>query len=149
MKNKFNFLLVLAIMVFVLGCNCGGLGGFGQKETSGDKPSNTTTNQTVAGNSNKSLEDKGIDVVVGEGSTGIPECDELMAFFEKESKSPDDNYVTKATKQFFFNKIKESFKEDFEKNKDNKPQMAKNCKQYLEQLQKFKAEEPKKTEDPK
>ncbi len=72
MKNKFNFLLVLAIMVFVLGCNCGGLGGFGQKETNGDKPSNTTEKQTESGNSNKSLEDKGIDVVSARDLPGFP-----------------------------------------------------------------------------
>ena len=143
MKNLGNFLLVGAIMVFVLGCNCG-FGGFGQKETTTDKPT-TSGNKTTTKEEGKTLEEKGIDTIVGNESTGIPECDELLAFFEKEAKNPDDDYVTKATKQFVFNKIKQTFKEDFEKNKDNKPQMAKNCKEYLGQLKNYKSEDANKT----
>lgn len=144
MKNTFNFLLVVAIMVFVIGCSCGKTWDFGSSEPKSNTP--TKTGEKQAGNSDKSLEDKAIDTVVGDESTGIPECDEMLEFFAKEAKNPDDDYITKATKQFVFNKIKETFKEDFEKNKDNKPQMAKNCKQYLDQLKNYKSQD---TEKPK
>lgn len=149
MKNKFNFLIVIAIMVFVIGCSCGRFAEFGSSKDAPKEKSPTTSEKNTTNDEGKNLDDKAIDTVVGEESTGIPECDELMAFFEKEAKNPDDDYITKATKQFFFNKIKETFKEDFEKNKDNKPQMSKNCKQYLEQLKNFKTEDSGKSKEAK
>ena len=128
MKNKFAFTLALTLLVgAVLGCSS--INPFSDKEKTA---------------SNKTLTDKGVDTVVGEEKIGIPECDEVMDMLTAEANNPDDNFVTKAVKQTFLNKIKESIKRSVEENKSNKVELAKNCKDFKKELEKFKAEEEKK-----
>lgn len=130
MKNKFVSLISLAILfVSVLGCSY-----YNPLEGS----ANSTTND------NRALSDKAIDSTVGEERIGIPECDEVVDFFSDQAKSADDDFVTKATREYFVNKIRESFKQSIEENKGDKEKMAKECRKYKDQLDKFKAEEDSK-----
>lgn len=74
--------------------------------------------------------------------TGVPECDSLMDFLADQSKTKDDNWATRGVKELFFNKIRESIKENIDKNKNDKKEMAKQCtdirKQFEAQLDKDK-----------
>ena len=93
------------------------------------------------------MSEKVIDKTVGEERIGVPECDELLDFFDEQTRSEDENYIVKATRAFYFNKIRESIRKDLEDNKDNpdkKQEMAKNCRDYKAQIDKFKAEEDSK-----
>lgn len=92
-------------------------------------------------NSNKTLTDKGVDTVVGEEKIGIAECDEVIDAITSELNNPDDNFITKAGKAVVLNKIKESIKTSVEKNKGDKAEIAKNCREFKTQLDKFKSEQ--------
>ena len=132
MKNKFTTTLVIVILVgSVLGC--GSLNPLSQK----GKPTPTP-------NRDKTITDKGVDVVVGEEKIGIPACDEAMDMMTAEANNPDDGYIVKAGKAFFFNKIKESIKKAIEDNKGDNAEVAKQCKDFKDQLIKYKADEEKK-----
>lgn len=135
MKNLVTLsLAILVLSAFVLGC---GLNPFGSKssETSTNKSTSTSPN------SNKTLTDKGVDAVVGDGKIGVPECDEVIDMLTAESNNPDDDFVTKAAKQFFYNKIKEAIKKNVDENKTDKVEMAKNCKEFKTQLDNFKSQQ--------
>lgn len=125
MKNQFVIIIVCISIFAVLGC---GIGDRVQKAVEGDS------------NSNKSVGDKVTEDVLRE-KTGVPECDEVIDLLADQSKNNDDNFVSKATKEFFFNKIRQSIKESIEKNQNDKPKMAQNCKEYKAQLDKYLAEQ--------
>ena len=131
MKNKFVFLTSLAILfVSALGCSF-------------YNPLEGSSNSSAT-NDNRTLSDKAIDSTVGGEKIGVPECDEVFDFFADQAKSADDDFVTKATREYFFNKIRESFKQSIEENKGDTEKMAKECRKYKDQLDKFKAEEDSK-----
>lgn len=137
MKNKLIALLALS-MVMVVALACGGLNPF-----SGSKSkSNSSTG------SNKSLTDKGVDVALGGESTGVPECDEVFDMINAETNNPDDNFVTKAIKATFLNKIKSEIKKAIDENKNKNANatedLAKTCTDFKKQLIKYKAEEEEK-----
>ncbi len=130
MKNKFNLIITTAIFAsLVLGCSF----------------YNPLSGSTESGNStpskDESLSEKAVDTTVSEAKIGIPECDEVIDFFAEQANSPDDNFVTRATREYFFNKIREKFKESIDENKGDKVKMAKECVKYKKQLDKYKAEE--------
>ena len=132
MKNTILVIIASAILLAVgLGC------GLADRFTSSNKA-----------NSNKTLTDKGVDTVVGDETTGVPECDEVMDMIAAEANNPDDGYIVKATKALFLNKIKESIRKSVEesknKNKNSTADLAKTCTDYKKQLIKYKAEEEKK-----
>lgn len=134
MKNKIVVFAVSFIMLFaVLGCSS--INPFGGS-TETPKTGDTKTEE-------KSTVDKTIDAVVVE-KTGVQECDELMAYVSQLAQSPDDNYVTKATREFFLNRIRENIRKSVEENKGKPEELAKNCKEYKTQLETFKAEEDSK-----
>lgn len=129
MKNKFAVLLVLTLLIgVVLGC-------------SSINPLAGKNSDTA---SNKTLTDKGVDTVVGEEKIGVAECDEVVDMLTAEMNNPDDNFVVKAGKAMVLNKIKQSIKESVDKNKNDKVEMAKNCKEFKKELDKYKVEEEKK-----
>lgn len=66
--------------------------------------------------------------------TGVAECDQLLDLLADQAKSKDDNVVTRAAKEFFFNKIRQSVKESIEKNKNDKTKMAKECSDFKKQI---------------
>ena len=129
-NNLFTLSIIAALLLVVSGC---GLISRTQKTSDSGSPN--------AVNKDKSIADKTIDVAVGDEKIGVPACDELLDFFAQESKSTDENYFTKATRQYFMNKIRENIKQTIEENKDDKAKMAKECKKYRGELDKFKAEE--------
>jgi hypothetical protein len=139
MKNKaIIFVLGLIFVTMVLGC--GRLfSSSGSSKRSNSKPED-----------NKTLTDKGVDVVVGDEKIGVPECDEVVDFFNREINNPDDDFVTKAVKQTVLNKFKEQFRQAVEENKTDKVELAKTCREFKTNLDKFKAEQDaKKNEDSK
>ena len=122
MKNLFSLTLVLSLGIFlVLGC---GLGNFGGRSSEGDRQGSSGSGS----GKDKSLTDKAIEEVADGESTGVPECDELFKFFREQSESKDDNWVTKATKDYVIGLFKKQIKEDLEKNKGDKVKMAEQCK---------------------
>jgi hypothetical protein len=127
MKNSISTLIIGTILLSVsLGC---GFASRGQKDS---KDSH-----------DKTLTDKGIEIATGNERIGVQECDDLMDSIEEQSRSEDDNYVTKAMKGYFLNKIRESVKKSIEENKNDKVQMAKECKDFKIQLDKQLAEQEK------
>lgn len=145
MKNKSIFLVISLILVLsAMGCSWW--------NPLASKPetnrSNTATKDPKASPATKEkpLEDKAIDTVVGEEKIGVPECDELVESLVAQSESPDDNYVTKAARGYAMSKIRESIKKSIEENKNNKEEMAKDCREFKEQLDKYKSEEEKKNQ---
>lgn len=129
MENKFVFAVVLPVLLAaVIGCSA--ISRLSEKAT--------------GGNTNKTLTDQGVETVVGEETTGVPECDEVMNLLAGEMNNPDDNFVTKAGKGYVLNKIKEAVKQSVVDNKNDKTKMAKECAKFKTQLEKYKAEEEKK-----
>ncbi len=133
MKNLVAITIVLAILLAaVIGCSS--INPFSDK---------AKTNANKA-NSNKSLTDKAVDTTVGDEKIGIPECDEVMDLLTEYANNPDDNFIVKAGKALFVNKIKQSIKSSIEENKSDKTEIAKTCKDAKTQLQKYKSEEDSK-----
>jgi len=133
MKNKFVFLISLTILfVAVLGCSY---------------YNPLQSNSNSAANDNRTLSDKAIDSTVGGEKIGVPECDEIVDFFADQAKSPDDDFITKAAREYAVGKIRESFKQSMEEHKGDKTAMAKECREFKTQLDKFKTEETNKSKN--
>lgn len=137
MKNKLNFLIVITIMVFVIGCSCGNLTNLGSKDTSTDKtkPSDTS--------SNKSLTDKATDVVTTGEKIGVAECDELMDYFRAKIENEETDFVTKAILKTMESQFREGIKKSLEDNKTDKAQTAKFCKEFKKNLDEQEAKKTK------
>ena len=131
MRNRSSFIVVLFI-VGAIGLGCSSINPF-----SGSKDTGTTKD--------KSLTDKGVDVTVGRSKIGVPECDEVTDLIEAEMNNPDDNFVTKAVKATFLNRIKDGIRDSVEKNKQDTVELAKTCKEFKTQFEKYKSEEKNKT----
>lgn len=139
MKNIFALTFVFSILLIsIVGCSY-----YNPLAGRSDAPNN---NSKTTQDGNKTLAEKTVDATVGEEAVGIPECDELLNSISEQSKSQNDDYVSKATREFFLNRIRESVKKSIEENKSDKKQMAKNCADYQKQLTKFKADEDNKKE---
>lgn len=133
MKNKIIFPIVTAILLTVgLGC---GISERVEQAIGGANEANSN------GAVNKTLTDTAIDAAVGSEKIGVQECDDLLEDVAAIVQQPEDNYVSKATRQFVLNKIRENIKRSVEQNKNDKTQMAKDCKEYRGQLDKFKNQE--------
>lgn len=131
MKNKFNFLLVIATMVFVLGCSCGNLSNLvGDKETT---PTKTKTNGTDKPLTDQ-VADKVTDVATEGEKIGIPECDEMMDYFRGKIENEETDFVTKAILKTFESRFREGIKKSIEENKSDKAETAKWCKEFKKNL---------------
>ena len=126
MKNLKSILVVGALLIATLGC---GVVDRVQREVTG--PSN----------SNKSIGDRAVDTAVGESKIGVPECDEVIDLINAEMNNPDDDFVTKAVKATVLNRIKDGIRDSVEQNKTDKAEMAKTCKEFKTQFEKYKAEQ--------
>lgn len=126
-------MVFIALLATVLGC-------------SSLNPLSEKSKATPPAASNKSITDKGVDTVVGEETTGIPECDEALAMIAAEANNPDDGYIAKAGKAVVFNRIKEAIRKSIEenKNKGGTEELTKNCIDFKKQLDKFKTEQESK-----
>ncbi len=145
MKNKFTFIFAILILTAaVLGCSSlDGLRG-SKDDAPPVKRDEVAVKKEQLETKDKTLSDRAVDVAVGEKTTGVPECDEVFAFFDNEMNNADDDFVTKATKKTIFNVIKEQIKTGLEEKSSDKKQMAKTCSEYLEQLKTQKAAESEK-----
>ena len=125
MRNTASFLLTLAVIVLSgLGCS---LVGHAERKDDKEQP-------------NKTLTDRGVDIAVGDKKIGIQECDDVVDFFNREIDNPDDDFVTKAMKKTALNQIKEQFRQAVEDNKTDKTELAKVCKDFRDNLEKYKEE---------
>ena len=136
MKNVAGLILTVAVIISAgLGCSISSAA----KRVTGGSPEATPSD-----GGNKTVTDRAVDITVGDEKIGIPECDEVVDFFRNEANSPDDNYITKAIKATILNKIKDSFKKAIEENKTDKVELAKQCREFKKELEKYKAEEESK-----
>ena len=138
MKNTLTTLFVLLALTFaVLGCSLNPFGGSKSSESSNSSQKD------------KTLTDKAVDTAVGESKIGVPECDEVMDAITAEMNNPDDDFVTKAIKATVLNRIKDGIRESVEKNKQDTAELAKTCKEFKTQFDKFKAEQKAKEQEKK
>ena len=129
MKNLLSLVLItLIFLISTLGCGIPG-------RLLGSSEPNTR---------DKSVTDKGIDIALGNERIGVPECDEVLDELAEQMRSADDNYITKATKGYILNKIRESVRESIKENQNDKIKMAKECRDFKLQLDKQLAEEKQK-----
>lgn len=132
MKNKISIVLIFSILLITtLGC-----GYFNTEQ----EPFNGVGNT----NSNKTITDRAVDTAIGEGKTGIAECDEVMDMVTAYANNPDDGYIVKAGKAVVFNRIKESVRKSIEDNKGDPKEIAKNCREIKAEIEKYKAQEESK-----
>jgi hypothetical protein len=127
MKNKSVLLITIFALLFaVLGCSY-------------------ISNLQSDSNSNKTTAEKAIDSTVGEEKLGIPECDDAFDEMAKLlSDAENDSFITKTAKQAAINKIRENLKQRIEQNKSDKTQLAKDCREYKTQIDKFKTQDTNK-----
>ena len=132
-NNAVIFAIGLIFLMVVLGCS---------RIIPSSGPSNGS-NSGSSSEDNKTLTDKGLDIALGDEKTGVPECDEVVEFFNNEidKENPDEDFVTKAIKKTFVNGFKSQFRKAIEDNKTDKVQLAKTCKDFRVKLEKDKAEE--------
>ena len=134
MKNKFNFgLILIAIIGISLGCSR-----ISESLTGSDNAAPQTTN------SNKSIIDQTTENIADGETTGIVECDEVMRIIGDQSKNSDDDWATKAAKDYFIGQIKKSFRESLKENKDDQAKMAEQCRDFKKDLEKNLKEEKEK-----
>ncbi len=134
MKNQFAISLVgLALFGVILGCSLPNP--FSGVESGRDESGNSSGDKT--------LTDKAVDTTVGESKIGVPECDEAMDAVTRELNSEDDNVATKALKATWLNQIRDGIRESVEKNKTKPEDLAKICREFKKQFDKYKAEEEK------
>ena len=139
MKNK-SFLAVafLILVLSVLGCSR--LNPFSNSST----PTNTQVSNTRTGNkqTNKeqTLAEKAIDTAVGEETTGVPECDEVLNSLADLAKSPEDEgYLMRTARGVLLNKVRTSLKQSIEENKNDKVELARDCKELKARVDEFNA----------
>ena len=130
MKNKLTLVIVLmTLLVVVLGCS---------------SITDRLSEKKGTNGANKTLSDKAVDTALGESTVGVTECDEVLNMLAAEMNNPDDNFVTKAGKGYVLNKIKDGIKQSLEENKNDTAKMAKECRNFKVQLDKYKADQEKK-----
>jgi len=106
--------------------------------------SDSANNANSPTTKDKDLSEKTVDQSAQEEKIGIPECDELLDFLADQTKSADDNFITKGFREYYLNSIREELKKSIEENKNDPTEMAKECKKLKAQLDKYKAQEESK-----
>ena len=134
MKNIFAIFVSGILLFAVLGC------GISDRIQNAVSEQQTNTSSTNSSNSaNKTTADQVTEDVLRE-KTGIPECDEVLDMLADQSKSPDENFVSKAAKELVFNQIRQSLKESIQQNQNDKEKLAQSCKEFKVQLEKYQTE---------
>lgn len=140
MKNALTFALATTVLFLsVLGCSW--WNPLASKPETNSRPASNQTTKEANTTKDKPLDEQAIDTVVGDEKIGVPECDELIESLVAQSENPDEGYMAKAARQFALNKIRESIKKSIEENKGDKTQMAKDCRDFKDQVDKFKTQE--------
>lgn len=136
MKNVQNFLLVIAVMIFVIGCNCK-FGDYGQSQPSQPSQPNQPgqPNQpTSSPNENKSLADKATDVVTTGEKIGIQECDDLMDSFRTKIENENTDLITKGILKALEAQFRQQIKQSLEQNNADRESTALFCKELKKSL---------------
>jgi hypothetical protein len=130
MKNKFIIFAVLMIILAVgLGC--------GVSETV-EKAVTGSDNANASNADNKAIVDKAIDTAFGGEKIGVKECDDLYDYVgELVTRGENEDYVTRAARQYFLNRIREQIKGTVEQYKNDKKQLATECADYRRQIDAF------------
>ena len=110
MKNRFNIVLVLAIMLFVV-TGCGSLAERATKAVTGEgKNPASNGNQTAS-----------VDPDDDDESTGVPECDQAIKTIDdeitRESSNSNDSWAVRGTRRFMFTEMKRGMKSIIEQHK--------------------------------
>jgi hypothetical protein len=135
MKNK-SIILAVLLVLLVIGLGCG-ISDSVQKAVTG------SDNANAANADNKAIVDKAVDTAFGGEKIGVQECDELYDYVaELITKGENEDYVTRTARQYFLNRIREQIKASIDKNKNDKAQMAKDCKDYRRQIDAFVNQQP-------
>lgn len=134
MKNKFAIVLVVLMMLAVLlGCSYS----FDSKSSS-EKPK-TDAPSTQDGNSNSGDSAK----------TGVKECDEFLDLISEDSKSPDENFVTRKLREAATDYFKEEVRKNIDENKGDKEKIASTCRELRDNYAKDKAKKDSENKDAK
>ena len=128
-----------AAWALVLGC--GSLNPLGSKSKSTDGGNS----KSPASGETSSTDSSDEPVIIEK--TGVQKCDELMDFIAQQSQSKDDNYVSRAAREFFFNQIREGLRKSIEEQKGKPEELAKKCNDFKKQLETYKAREDAKKDD--
>lgn len=122
------------VILLTVALGCSSLNPFeGEKP----KPANTSTSSAnTSTNANKTLADKAVDTAVGEGKTGVPECDEIVDMLAAYANNPDDNFAIRAVKSVVVNQIKAELKRVIEENQADKVELAKGCREVKLEFEK-------------
>jgi len=135
MKNK-SIIFAVLLNILIIGLGCGISDGV-KKAVTG------TDNANAANADNKAIVDKTADTVFGGEKIGVQECDELYDYVaDLITKGENEDYVTRAARQYFLNRVREQIKASIDENKNDKTQMAKDCKEYRRQIDAFISEQP-------
>ena len=141
MKRKNNiFTPVLALLLFVTACNCN----FSDWVKSGESQNTTpgsNSNVTIAANTGKNVSDSNSSNVSdkplnAEEKTGIPECDEFIAYIDQNSEEiGKDSMIVRGIveyyKQMIYTKLREGVANS---NSEEREEIAKQCKIALEKV---------------
>lgn len=134
MKNKFAIVLVVFVMLAAaLGCSYS----FDSKSSS-EKPT-ADAPSTQGGNSNSGDSAK----------TGVKECDEFLDLISEDSKSPDENFVTRKLREAATDYFKEEVRKNIDENKGDKEKIASTCRELRDNYAKDKAKKDSENKDAK
>jgi hypothetical protein len=128
MKNKFTAIIILSVILTIgLGCN------FLQKQNSDGATDDSSTSKQ--NNDSTTLDPN--------KKTGVAECDEFIDLLDKDSQSPDEDFVTKKIREYAIDFAKEAIKKNIEENKGDTAKIAQGCKEAKDDYLKNKAEKDK------
>lgn len=135
MKKTFKYaILILFLFLLIVGCN------LSERLESAIDNSNVQVANLAKSNANsdanKTLSEQAADEILDE-KVGIPECDELIDSFARQTQQENEGYLEKARRQYFENTIKEELKKNIKANRNNQKAMAATCRQLKEQLDAF------------
>jgi hypothetical protein len=133
MKNKLSILIIVAIgLSLVLGC------GISQriKEATGVDSKTDKSANSKSAPADDSLTDKTIDAVADGETTGVAECDEVIALIDAQIDDKDAGWMEKAAKGYALGFFKKAIKESVEKNKNDQTKLARECTDMKKQVEK-------------
>jgi hypothetical protein len=131
MKNLYNFLMVAAIMIFVIGCNCSFGDWIPSQPSQPSQPNqpNQPNQPASSPNENKSLADKATDVVTTGEKIGIQECDDLMDSFRAKIENENTDFTTKFILKALEDQFRQQIKQSLEQNNADRDATAALCKE--------------------
>jgi hypothetical protein len=128
MKNKLTIITALFLLMAVgFGCNWS----FGSSSSSSDEKgkANSSSPSSPSSENSNAL-----------AKTGVAECDEFIDMISNESKSADENFVTRKLREAATDYAKEEIRKNLEENKGDKEKIALGCREAKTEYLKDKQE---------